>query len=106
MKKRVRAVALYLNVTMHKQHKGLSEIAALEDLANNDLVLFVNAGMTAYKAMVSPEVVVYYRSPDGLTLNDFKKLPELFGGDRLVLSRDVERELMNILKVKLKEVVG
>jgi hypothetical protein len=103
--KRVRAVALYLNVTMHKQHHGLSELAAVNELESNDLILFVNKKLTAYKAMVSPEVVVYYRSPgDRLTLNDFKRLPELFGGDRLVLSREVERELMDILKVKLKAV--
>lgn len=103
--KKVRAVALYLNVTMHKQHKGLSEISALQEIGNSDLILFVNAKMTAYKAMVSPEVVVYYRSPgERLTLNDFKMLPELFGGNRLILSRDVERQLFEILKVKLKEV--
>jgi hypothetical protein len=105
--KRIRAVALYLNVTMHKQHHGLSELAVKDELGSNDLILFVNAKMTAYKAMVSSEVIVYYRSPgERLTLNDFKKLPELFGGDRLVLSRDVDRQLMEILKVKLKEVVG
>jgi hypothetical protein len=103
--KRVRAVALYLNVTMYKQHHGLSELAAVKELGSNDLILFVNAKMTAYKAMVSSEVIVYYRSPgDRLTLNDFKKLPELFGGDRMVLSRDVEKQLFEILKVKLREV--
>lgn len=103
--KRIRAVALYLNVTMHKQHHGLSEIAATQELGSSDLILFVNARMTAYKAMVSAEVIVYYRSPgDRLTINDFKMLPELFGGDRLVLSRDVEKQLFEILKVKLKEV--
>lgn len=103
--KRIRAVALYLNVTMHKQHHGLSELSATKELGANDLMLFVNAKMTAYKAMVSSEVIVYYRSPgDRLTINDFKMLPELFGGDRLVLSRDVEKELFEILKVKLREV--
>jgi hypothetical protein len=103
--KRIRAVALYLNVTMHKQHHGLSEIAATKELGANDLILFVNSRMTAYKAMVSSEVIVYYRSPgDRLTINDFKMLPELFGGDRLVLSREVEKELFEILKVKLREV--
>ena len=105
MKKKIRAVALYLNVTMHKQHRGLSEIAAVQELGNSDLVLFVNSKLTAYKARVSPEVVVYYRSPgERLTINDFKMLPELFGGERLMLSREVERQLFEILKVKLKEV--
>jgi hypothetical protein len=103
--KRIRAVALFLNVNMHKSHHGLSELAAMNELETNDLILFVNVKMTAYKAMVSPELVAYYRSPgDRLTLNDFKKLPELFGGERLVLSRDVEKQLCEILKVKLKEV--
>lgn len=103
--KKIRAVALFLNVNMHKSHHGLSELSAVNELASNDLILFVNAKLTAYKAMVSPELIVYYRSPgDRLTLNDFKKLPELFGGDRLVLSRDVDRQLMAILKVKLREV--
>jgi hypothetical protein len=101
---KIRAVAIYFGVNLHKSHKGLSEISALNDLKTHDLVLFVNQKLTAYKALVSPELIAYYRSPDRLTLNDFKKLPELFGGERLVLSRDVERELMNILQVKLKEV--
>ena len=102
---KVRAVALYLNVNMHKSHRGLSETIGALDFKDRDLILFVNAKMTAYKAMVSSELIAYYRSPgERLTLNDFKKLPELFGGERLTLARDVERQLFEILKVKLKEV--
>lgn len=101
---KIRAAAIFFDVRMHKQHHGLSELLAT-DTRERDLVLFVNRSLTAFKAMISPELVAYYKSPgERLTLDDFKRLPQMFGGERLVLSKEVESQLYEVLKVKLKQV--
>lgn len=103
MRKNIRAVALYLDVSMHKNHAGLSELSA--DLESNDLILYVNKSKTAYKAVIAPHCLVYFRAPSGrLTLNDFKDMPLLFGAEKLRIDKTVMDELLKILNIKLKAI--
>jgi hypothetical protein len=102
---KIRCATVFLNINLQKSHKGLTEQIGEFELKKGELALFLNAKYSAFKAMIGDHTVIHYKSAAGkLTTHDIAQLPELLGGERMIIGRDVLNQLLDALKVKLKEV--
>jgi hypothetical protein len=102
---KIRCATVFLEVNLQKSHKGLTEQIGNIEIKKGELVIFLNSKCSAFKAMVGDHTVIHFKSAAGkLTVHDIAQLPELLGGERMVIGRDVMSQLLDALKVKLKEV--
>ena len=100
---KIKCARVFLNTNLQNSHHGLTAMTG--DMQRGELILFVNTGLSAYKCLVDDHLVVHYKSAAGkLTINDIASLPEIFGGERMIIARDVMSQLIETFKVKLKKV--
>lgn len=102
---KIRCATVFLGVNLQKSHKGLTEQIGEIEIKKGELALFLNSKCSAFKAMVGDHTVIHFNSAAGkLTTHDIAQLPEILGGERMIIGREVLNQLLDALKVKLKEV--
>ena len=102
---KIRCATVFLEVNLQKSHKGLTEQLGNMEIKKGELVIFLNTKCSAYKALVGDHTVIHFKSAAGkLTTHDIAQLPEILGGERMIIGREVLNQLLDALKSKLKEV--
>lgn len=100
-------IHVFTEVHMGLSHGGLSEIVkrktGRERIKAGEFAVFVNKGWTACKVLTEG-TILYHREPAGrITVEDIKRLPTVFGGQRFGFGGNGEHTLLKAFVKKFGE---
>lgn len=97
-------LAIFHDVHMSLNHKGLAAIARERQINVNELrpgqfCVFINKAKNRFKVYAPNSVLAYYRSPEnrGITTQALQYIPSAFGADGFQFKRSLEKTLTNML---------